>query len=472
MTVKVRFAPSPTGNLHLGSARTALFNFVFARKNKGVFILRIEDTDKERSKKEYVDNILESLKWLGINWDEGPIFQSKRISLYQKVIEELILKEKAYYCFCTKEELEQKRQYQISQGIAPKYDRKCLSLSKSDINLKISQGLKYVIRLKVPDKIIVFNDLLRGEIKYDLSLIGDFVIAKSETEPLFHLSTPVDDYYQGITHIIRGSDHISNTPKQIMIYKSLNWKIPIYVHIPLILGEGGGKLSKRQGAKSIEEYRKEGYLPEALINFLILLGWHPEDDNEIITLDQIIQHFKIEKIEKKSAILNLKKLYWLNKFYLRNKPAEKIIEIVRTDPLLSDLGEYLNFYDKDKNLKIIELGKERAVTIRDIFETVKFFFKTFDYQKELLVWKDYSLEEIKKSLINTYENLKNIDEKNFNADYLKIVLDSLSDDKGYVYWPLRVALTGLSASPPPTNIMEIIGKKKTLDLLEKAINKI
>jgi len=305
MTVRVRFAPSPTGNLHLGSVRTALFNFVFARKNNGVFILRIEDTDKERSKKEYVDDILESLRWLGINWDEGPFFQSERISLYQKIIEELLLKDKAYYCFCTKEELEQKRQYQISQGMAPKYDRKCLSLSKNEVNAKISQGLSYVIRLKVPDKILVFNDLLRGEIKYDLSLIGDFVIAKSETEPLFHLSTPIDDYYQGITHIIRGADHIPNTPKQIMIYKALNWKIPIYVHIPLILGEGGGKLSKRHGAKSIAEYRKDGFLPEALVNFLILLGWHPQQDNEVINIKQIIEQFNLEKIEKKSAILNL-----------------------------------------------------------------------------------------------------------------------------------------------------------------------
>jgi len=472
MTVRVRFAPSPTGNLHLGSVRTALFNFVFARKNNGVFILRIEDTDKERSKKEYVDDILESLRWLGINWDEGPFFQSERISLYQKIIEELLLKDKAYYCFCTKEELEQKRQYQISQGIAPKYDRKCLSLSKNEVNAKISQGLSYVIRLKVPDKILVFNDLLRGEIKYDLSLIGDFVIAKSETEPLFHLSTPIDDYYQGITHIIRGADHIPNTPKQIMIYKALNWKIPIYVHIPLILGEGGGKLSKRHGAKSIAEYRKDGFLPEALVNFLILLGWHPQQDNEVINIKQIIEQFNLEKIEKKSAILNLKKLFWLNKVYLRNKSSEEIINMIENDSMLKDLIFYLKFYDYEKNLKIIELGKERANTIREIFETVKFFFESFDYPRELLAWKNYSLEEIKKSLINTYESLKNISEDNFKANYLKLILDSLSEDKGYVYWPLRVALTGLQASPPPIEIMEIIGKNKTLNLLEKAINKI
>jgi glutamyl-tRNA synthetase len=472
MTARVRFAPSPTGNLHLGSARTALFNFVFARKNNGVFILRIEDTDKERSKKEYVDDILESLKWLGIDWDEGPFFQSERTSLYQKIIEELLLKDKAYYCFCTKEELEQKRQYQISQGIAPKYDRKCLSLSKNEVNAKISQGLNYVIRLKVPDKILVFNDLLRGEIKYDLSLIGDFVIAKSETEPLFHLSTPIDDYYQGVTHIIRGADHIPNTPKQIMIYKALNWKIPIYVHIPLILGEGGGKLSKRHGAKSIAEYRKDGFLPEALVNFLILLGWHPQQDNEVINMKQIIEQFNIEKIEKKSAILNLKKLFWLNKVYLRNKSSEEIINMIENDSMFKGLIFYLKFYDYEKNLKIIELGKERANTIREIFETVKFFFESFDYPKELLVWKNYSLEEIKKSLINTYESLKNISEDNFKADYLKLILDSLSEDKGYIYWPLRVALTGLQASPPPIEIMEIIGKNKTLNLLEKAINKI
>ncbi|GIW66152.1 MAG: glutamate--tRNA ligase [Candidatus Parcubacteria bacterium] len=474
MVVKVRFAPSPTGNLHLGGARTALFNFVYARKNKGQFILRVEDTDRVRSKKEFVDDILKSLKWLNINWDEGPIFQSDRIQLYQKVIDELLYKGKAYFCFCTKEELEQKKLFQIAQGLTPRYDRQCLNLSKEDVDYKLSQGFPYVIRIKVPDQILIFKDLLRGEIKFDLSLIGDFVIAKSLTEPLFHLSTPVDDYYQGITHIIRGAEHISNTPKQIIIYKHMNWKLPIYAHIPLLLNEGGGKLSKRKGAKSVLEYKAEGYLPEAIINFLILLGWHPKGNREIIGLDEIINEFDLEKVETRSCILNFKKLDWLNKVYLRKKSSKEILSIINSDESFVEIKKIIDNsqYSEVKINKIIELGKERATTLKDIFLSVNFFFEDFDYNKELLRWKDYSFDDIKFSLENILKTLSLIKEENFHADYLKNVLDNLSEDKGFVYWPLRIALTGLQASPPPIDIMEIIGKKRTLNLIEKAINKL
>ncbi len=474
MVVRVRFAPSPTGRLHLGSIRTALFNFVFAKNQKGVFILRIEDTDKERSKKEFVDDIIESLKWLKLDPDEGPIFQSERIEIYRKVIEELLDKGKAYRCFCSKEELETKRQMQITKGEPPRYDGTCSKLSKEEINEKLSKGTPYVIRLKVPEQIITFKDFLRGDIKYDLRLIGDFIIAKSETEPLFHLATPVDDYYQGITHIIRGAEHIPNTPKQILIFKAMNWKIPVYAHIPLILGEGGGKLSKRHGAKSVLEYREEGFLPEAIINFLILLGWHPKGDKEIISMKEIIEEFRLEDVEKRPAIFNVKKLLWLNKIYLRRLSSVEIENLILNDPYLEDLKIYLENenYTKEKIHKIIELGKERANNIREIFETVKFFYQDFDYNKELLIWKDYTFEQIKNSLIQVKNTLENIPEEKFNADYLKQVLDTLNEDKGLTYWPLRVALTGLEASPPPIDIMLIIGKEKTLKLIDKAIEKL
>ncbi|GIW65777.1 MAG: glutamate--tRNA ligase [Candidatus Parcubacteria bacterium] len=474
MITKVRFAPSPTGYLHLGGARTALFNYIYAKKTKGQFILRIEDTDKKRSKVEFVNDILESLRWLNINWDEGPIFQSERISLYQKIIDQLLKEGKAYYCFCSKEELEQKKIFQISQGLTPRYDRTCLKLSKEEINKKISQNIPYVIRLRVPDQVLIFKDFLRGEIKFDLSLIGDFVIAKSLTEPLFHLSTPIDDYYQGITHIIRGAEHISNTPKQIMIYKQMNWKLPIYVHIPLLLNEGGGKLSKRKGAKSILEYKKEGHLPEAIINFLILLGWHPEGEQEIISLEEIIQQFELEKLEVRPCALNLKKLSWLNRIYLRKKLSQEILKIINSDEYFSDIKEIIkntNYNDEQIN-KIIELGKERANTIKEIFSSVNFFFKEFDFDVSLLKWKDYSLDEIKVSLETTLKNLSLLEDEKFKAGYLKNILDNLHNDKGYIYWPLRVALTGLQYSPPPIEIMEILGKEKTLKLIEKAINKL
>jgi glutamyl-tRNA synthetase len=475
MVVRVRFAPSPTGFLHLGSARTALFNFVFAKKNKGIFILRIEDTDKERSKKEFVENILESLRWLKLNWDEGPVFQSERLDLYQQVIDRLLQEKKAYYCFCSKEVLEQKRLAQITQGIAPRYDRTCANLSIEEVRKKISQNIPYVIRLKVPDQFLIFKDLLRGEIKFDLSLIGDFVIAKSEKEPLFHLSTPVDDYYQGVTHIIRGADHISNTPKQIMIYKALNWKIPFYAHIPLLLGEDGGKLSKRHGAKSILDYKNEGYLPEAIINFLILLGWHPKGNQEIIILEEIIDQFELEKVEKRPCVLNFKKLIWLNKVYLRKLSPQEILNIIEKENYFN--GQLKKFildsgYNQEQIYKIIELGKERAHNIKEIFNSVNFFFEDFNYDSQLLIWKNYSLLDMKNSLEIILKHLSLIEEQNFKSDYLKKVLDSLSEDKGYIYWPLRVALTGLQSSPPPLDIMEILGKKKTLSLIENALNKI
>ena len=472
MIVRTRFAPSPTGYLHLGSARTALFNYLFSKNQKGVFLLRIEDTDKERSKKEFVDDIIESLKWLGINYDEGPMFQSERIEIYRKVLEELLDKGKAYRCFCTKEELEYKRLEQITRGEPPRYDGTCSRLTKEEVNEKLSKNIPYVIRLKVPQQILIFKDLLRGEIKYDLSLIGDFVIAKSETEPLFHLATPVDDYYQGITHIIRGAEHIPNTPKQILIYKAMNWKLPIYAHIPLILGEGGGKLSKRHGAKSVREYRKEGFLPEAIINFLLLLGWHPKKEKEIINIEEAIKVFNIEDVEKRSAIFNFKKLIWFNRFYLRKRTSEDIEKLIFDDPYLSDLKKYLEKYPREVYLKIIELGKDRANTLREIFETVKFFYESFDYPKELLVWKDYTFDQIKNSLILVKNTIENIPDEKFESEYIKLVLDNLNEDKGLTYWPLRVALTGLEASPPPIDIMIIYGKKKTLELIEKAIEKL
>lgn len=474
MIVRVRFAPSPTGFLHLGSARTALFNFVFAKKYKGIFLLRIEDTDKERSKKEFVDDIIKSLNWLGLNPDEGPIFQSDRIDLYRKVIEELLEKNKAYRCFCTKEELEIKREEQITRGQTPKYDGTCSKLTKEEINERLSKNIPYVIRLKVPQEIIVFKDYLRGDIKFDLNLLGDFVIAKNENEPLFHLATPVDDYYQGITHVIRGADHISNTPKQLLIFKVMGWKPPIYVHLPLILGEGGGKLSKRHGAKSVLEYKEEGFLPEAILNFLALLGWHPKRDREIISLKEIIDEFELDDIEVRPAIFNIKKLIWLNKVYLRKKSPQEIIRIINENKELEYLKSYLEDkkYPIEKIHKIIELGKERAGNLKEIFKSVEFFFKDFDYQKELLIWNGYTLYQIKESLIKTRETLKNIPEENFTSEYLKSILDSLSEDKGYIYWPLRVSLTGLEASPPPTEIMPIIGKDKTLELIDRAIEKL
>jgi glutamyl-tRNA synthetase len=466
MVVRVRFAPSPTGYLHLGGARTALFNFLFARSENGVFILRIEDTDKERSKKEYEEDILESLNWLGLHWDESLVRQSERLDLYKKIIQELIDRDLAYFCFCSKEELELRRQEQLTRGEVPRYPGTCRKIPKSEA-LKRKEKENYVIRLKVPEKIITFKDYLRGEIKNDFRQIGDFVIAKKEDEPLYVLANTVDDHYQGITHVIRGEEFISTTPKQILIYKYLDWKEPIFVHLPLVLGQDRSKLSKRHGAKSIKEYREEGYLPEAILNFLVLLGWHPYGDKEIVSLEEMIKEFKLEKINKSPAVFNLSKLNYFNRYYLRMKKPDEILSLLDFKDYKKDL------YPQEKILKIIELGKERAQTLNDILPSVEFFFKDFEYPAELLLWSKTPKEKIKNNLELIKKEFGKIKEEEFVADKIKEILDNLSgQEKGPFFWPLRVALSGKEASPPPFDLAEIFGKEKTISLIDKAIKKL
>lgn len=477
MTVKVRFAPSPTGYLHLGSARTAFFNFLFARSQGGSFLLRIEDTDKERSKKEFEDDILENLKWLGLNWDEEVIRQSERISFYKDIIGQLLTKGLAYYCFCSKEELELRHQEQLTRGESPRYPGTCRNLSQEEV-LRKKKSQNYVIRLKVPEKFIYFKDFLRGEIRADYNQIGDFIIAKKEDEPLYVLANTVDDHYQGITHVIRGEEFISTTPKQLLLYRYLDWTPPIFVHLPLVLGQDRSKLSKRHGAKSINEYRQEGYLPEAILNFIALLGWHPETDEEIISLPEMIKQFKLERLNKSPSIFNISKLNYFNRYYLRLKKSEEILPLLNFNDYGKWQGNFFeaknnNYYSYEKILKIIELGKERALLLRDILPAVDFFFKNFDYPVELLIWKNSLLEKIRDNLLLIKESFSKMKEEDFVADKIKLILDNLAPvNKGEFFWPLRVALSGRDASPPPFELAEVFGKEKTLSLIEVAINKL
>ncbi len=477
MTVKVRFAPSPTGYLHLGSARTALFNFLFARSQNGLFFLRIEDTDKERSKKEFEEDIYDNLQWLGINWDDKVIRQSERADLYKEAIEKLISQDLAYYCFCSKEELELRHQEQLTRGEVPKYPGTCRYLTKEEALTK-KEKQSYVIRLKVPEKSIFFKDFLRGEIRADYRQIGDFVIAKKEDEPLYVLANTVDDHYQEITHVIRGEEFISTTPKQLLIYKYLEWSAPIFVHLPLVLGQDRSKLSKRHGAKSIREYRQEGYLPEAILNFIVLLGWHPESDNELISLSEMISQFKLEKLNKSPSIFNISKLNYFNRYYLRSKKAEDILNTINFDNYGRWRDDYFEAnnglrYSREKVLKIINLGKERALLINDILLSVDFFFNKFDYSVELLIWKNSSLEKIKENLNLIKEEFAKIKEENFVSEKIKQTLDNLAPvNKGEFFWPLRVALSGKDASPPPFELAEIFGKEQTLELINRALKKL
>ncbi|HOK34840.1 MAG TPA: glutamate--tRNA ligase [Candidatus Paceibacterota bacterium] len=482
---RLRIAPSPTGFLHVGTARTALFNFLLARKTGGKFILRIEDTDKERSKKEFEQSIFDGLKWLGLSWDEGPDIggpfgpyrQSERIDLYQKYLEQLLAEDKAYFCFCSPEDLEAQKRDLISQGKVPVYSGRCRYLSKEEIKKNLSDNKPYVIRLKMPSSKIKFKDLIRGEIEFDLNLIGDIIIAKNLKEPLYNFVVVVDDYLMKINYVIRGEDHISNTPKQIVLQEMLGFDKVNYAHLPMILGPDKSKLSKRHGATNLIDYQKQGYLSEAMINFLALLGWHPHQEQEIFSLDELIEQFSLERVQKAGAIFNINKLNWFNNFYLKNLPFEEVekrfLDYLKTSPFQSEIKKYpLEYF-----IKVLKIELPRINKFEDLFIQSDFFFKEeIDYPKELLIWKSADFNDIIKALEDSLNLLKEIEEKEMTALNLqsKFMLfiegnDLYKNDRGKILWPLRVALSGKKASPPPFEIIEIIGKERAIKRIEKAI---
>ena len=423
--VRTRFAPSPTGLFHVGGARTALFNYLFALKNKGSFILRIEDTDKERSLPEFEENILESLEWLGIKWNEL-YRQSERTNIYAKYLEKLLEENKAYYCFCSEEGLKAEKQYQMSQGIAPHYTGKCSKLNKETANKYLNEKKPAVIRFRIVPKKVSFVDLVRDKLEFDTGLMGDIVIAKDLNSSLYNFAVIVDDFEMKISHVIRGEEHISNTAKQILLQEALNFPQPIYVHLPLILATDKTKLSKRHGTNSISEFKKQGYLSEALINFMAFLGWSPGEENrEIYSLPALIKDFSLEKIQKSGAIFNIKKLEFLNGFYLRQKSIEKLTELclpylIQASLIIPkfkneqyppayggiEIKQIYQCLETKKEIsfnflkKIILIYQERLKKLSEIPELVDFFFKKdLVYDKSLLKWKEMSEKEIKTILI-------------------------------------------------------------------------
>jgi nondiscriminating glutamyl-tRNA synthetase len=334
--IRVRFAPSPTGPLHIGGARSALFNFLLAKKLGGKFILRIEDTDRERSSRESEVNIYESLKWLGMNWDEGPDVggaygpyrQMERLDIYQEYTQKLLAEGKAYYCYCSEEELEKERQEALAQGGSPQYSGKCRLLSAEGREKYEAEGRKPVVRFRVPeDKEIVINDLVRGEVAFQSEEVGDFIIVKSDGIPTYNYAVVIDDALMKISHVIRAEEHLSNTPRQILLYEALGFEIPQFAHISLILGKDRSKMSKRHGATSVVQYKEEGYLPEAVVNFLALLGWAPEGEAEIFSLEELIKEFSLERVAKNPAVFDMEKLRWINGIYLRECSLDKLTEL-------------------------------------------------------------------------------------------------------------------------------------------------
>lgn len=465
--VRVRFAPSPTGPFSIGNVRTALFNWLYARHNGGKFLLRIEDTDKERSEKKYERQIFEGLTWLGLNWDEEPVYQSKRTEVYKKHLEKLVDGGHAFYCFCSEDELEADRQAKISQGLPPTYSGKCRNLSEEEAKKKMDGGEEWTIRFRMPDSEIEFNDMIRGKISFKGSLVGDFLIAKDFETPLYNFAVVVDDHEMGITHVIRGEDHTSNTPRQIAIAEALGFSSFKYAHLPLILSPGGGKLSKRHLAKSLLDYRDEGYVPEAMLNFLALLGWHPKEDRELVTMEEAVKEFDVKRIQKSGAAYSEDKLEWYNSQYIKKLPSGKLIEYLEgfVPPEWLRDAEFLK--------KVLGLEKERMRRLTDLEKLAGFFFELPDYSAEELVWKNNRSDSFG-NLKRTYEYVADLKDSDFTRDNLERHLAELSEGsggKGEVYWPFRVALSGEKSSPGGLEIAEVLGREETERRLKLACEK-
>lgn len=468
--MRVRFAPSPTGVPHIGNTRTALFDWLLAHKSGGEFIVRIEDTDQKRYDKESLEKILAILEFLGLDWDEGPrvggphapYFQSQRLEKYQAVAEKLVEMGVAYYCFCSEERLEKLRQRQKEAGQIPRYDRRCLSLSKEEIAEKMKTQ-DYVIRLKMPpDRVFAWEDLIQGRIEINSKELDDQVLLKSDGYPTYHLAVVVDDHAMEISHIIRGVEWISSTPKHMMIYEALDWEMPEIMHLPLILGPDKTKLSKRHGAKSILHYKKDGYLKEALINFMAYLGWSYKDNSQLLSLEELSEVFDYKDIQKQNCVFDQGKLDWFNGQYIRKKSDEELAELLQPfapeQVGLSQLEE------------VAPLVKERMTKLSEFSDLAGFFFRAVSVDESLLEenvkgdWQGY--------LQKAYEVLQKINDwrEPVITEKLMSLIEKNEWKTGDFFMAFRIALTGSRYTPPINDSAEILGREETLSRLENLIN--
>jgi glutamyl-tRNA synthetase len=476
LKVCVRFAPSPTGFLHIGGLRTALFNWLFAKKNKGKFILRIEDTDKERFKEGAVENIIEALKWYGLDFDGKPVYQSKRLDIYKKYIEQLIEQGNAYYCFCSAERLAEVRKIQEVNKQATKYDGLCRSLSADEVKKKLDAGEPHVVRLKVPaEGSTEFDDIIYGHISVENKNIDDQVLLKSDGYPTYHLANIVDDHEQDVTHVIRAEEWLPSTPKHILLYKAFGWQPPKFAHLPMVLGSDRSKLSKRHGAVPALEYKDKGYLPEAIINFITLLGWNPKTEQEIFSLKELIKEFDLSKVNKASAIFNIEKLDWLNGQYIKKIDIKKLTEMRK--PYIEQEGYSVD--DEALLTSTMELERDRLKTLNDSSEVAGYILQSpQNYDASILVPQKGSKGET----INVLKELRTflgslLDEKSFEkSESLKEdVVDWIKKQQltnQQVLWPLRVAVTGLEKSADVFDVMVKVGQIRTLHNIDYALERL
>ncbi len=458
--IRTRFAPSPTGDLHIGGARTALFNWLLARHAQGVFILRIEDTDVARSTEEAIQVILDAMTWLGMDWDEGPFYQTERISLYQEAAEKLLNEGKAYRCYCTPEELTAKREAALKAGIKPKYDRTCLNRKS------FPSGKSSAVRFLSPEEgKTVVEDIIQGRVEFDNSELDDLIILRSDGLPTYNFSVVVDDATMEITHVIRGNDHLNNTPRQIQIYQALDYPLPKFGHVPMILGPDKKKLSKRHGAQSVMEYQKMGYLPQAVVNYLVRLGWSYGDQEEF-TREELIEKFNMEAVGRSAAAMNPGKLDWLNAQYIKKIELDELVQRVR--PFIEARG-YLNI-NPDRLRKAVLSLRERAKTLVEMAELSEFYFcEEIAYDEKMAV--KFLNQETLLVLNQIIPSLS--EESTLEKGNVHPLIQQLAEMRGEplvkIAQPLRVALTGRTVSPPIDEVMEVLGKEEVIKRLQRAI---
>jgi len=465
--IRVRFAPSPTGFLHLGGARTAIYNDLLRQSVGGVFVLRIEDTDKERSDEAMTRQIQSALAWIGVVWDEGPFLQSERLARHHERAEELLASGKAYRCFCTPEELDAQRAEAEKKGLSFRYPRTCLNLDKKEVEERVAAGQPFAVRFRMPDEHITFTDIVRGDMDFPQDALDDFILLRSDGNPTYHMSVVVDDIDMGITHVIRGEDHLSNTPKHVPLFRALGGTVPTFGHLPLILGPDKKRLSKRYGATSVEEFRNEGILPQALYNFMALLGWSPGDDREILSRDEMIRLFSVDRLNASPAVFDREKLWWMNSQYLSQLDYEALRP--HLEPFLEAVG--INNVEPARLATAVNLHRTRAHTLKDLAGMVTPYFKdeiAYDPEASAKFLKDSGLPDHVQALRDRYASLPE-----FNKESLEAGLRALAEERGLkagaLIHPARMALSGAAAGPPVFDLVEAMGREATLGHLDRFV---
>lgn len=487
--IVTRFPPSPTGYLHIGGLRTALYNWLFARKHGGTFVLRIEDTDRERYVPGAVEALIKALAVCGLDYDEGPMLdadgnvfekgqngpyiQSLRKDIHLEHANVLLERGHAYRCFCSKERLDSLRKQQELAKLTTKYDRHCANLPTEEVEQKMSAGEPHVIRLKVPEGKTIIDDAIRGRIEIDNGEVDDQVLMKSDGFPTYHLANVVDDHLMGVTHVIRGEEWISSVPKHVMLYQAFGWDLPVFAHLPLILNADRSKLSKRQGDVAVEDYLAKGYLPEALLNFVALIGFNPSGEQELYSREELMAGFELDKVNSAGGVFNVEKLDWMNARYIRRETPDALMALCR--PFLDAAGKGTT--PSDTLLKICTVERERLVTLSGIVEAVESFATLPEYESGMLVWKKSDTADAFRNLKGIHGHLESLPDEDYASVALleaaiKRYIGAQGLQNGNVLWPMRVGLSGRSASPSPFEYAWVLGKEETLRRLKKAVDRL